>query len=133
MRLAFPLVVSAVLFSLGIYGVLARRNAILVLMSVELMLNAVNLNIVAFDAYLADAIHGGQVLALFVITIAAAEIGVGLAIILLIFRHRGTPDLEAFRSLDERAEDAALDLPSEGVPEPQPSSEPVEVSREGVA
>jgi NADH-quinone oxidoreductase subunit K len=105
MRLAFPLVVSALLFSLGVFGVLARRNAVLVLMSVELMLNAVNLNLVAFDAWWADALHGGQVLTLFVITIAAAEVGLGLAIVLLVFRNRGTSDLTDLGLLDERTED----------------------------
>jgi NADH-quinone oxidoreductase subunit K len=104
MRLAFPLAVSALLFSLGVFGVLARRNAVLVLMSVELMLNAVNLNLVAFDAWWADALHGGQVLTLFVITIAAAEVGLGLAIVLLVFRNRGTSDLTDLGLLDERAE-----------------------------
>ena len=106
MRLAFPLFVAAVLFSIGVYGVLARRNAILVLMSVELMLNAVNLNLVAFDAYLHDGLASGQVLTLFVITIAAAEIGLGLAIVLLVFRNRETVDLDQLRSLDELREDA---------------------------
>jgi len=106
MRLAFPLFVAAVLFSIGVYGVLARRNAILVLMSVELMLNAVNLNLVAFDAYLHDGLTSGQVLTLFVITIAAAEIGLGLAIVLLVFRNRETVDLDQLRSLDEVREDA---------------------------
>ena len=104
-----PLVVAALLFSIGVYGVLARRNAILVLMSVELMLNAVNLNLVAFDVYLRDALHAGQVLTLFVITIAAAEIGLGLAIVLLVFRNRGTSDLDALDSLDEVAEDRAAE------------------------
>ena len=99
MHLTYPLVLSAVLFSIGVYGVLARRNAILVLMSVELMLNAVNLNLVAFDVYLRDALHGGQVLTLFVITIAAAEIGLGLAIVLLVFRNRATSDLADLREL----------------------------------
>ena len=106
MRLAFPLFVAAVLFSIGVYGVLARRNAILVLMSVELMLNAVNLNLVAFDAYRHDGLASGQVLTLFVITIAAAEIGLGLAIVLLVFRNRETVDLDQLRSLDEVREDA---------------------------
>ena len=105
MRLAFPLVVSAFLFSLGVFGVLVRRNAVLVLMSVELMLNGVNLNLVAFDAWWADALHGGQVLTLFVITIAAAEVGLGLAIVLLVFRNRGTSDLADLGLLDERTED----------------------------
>ena len=77
---------SAFLFCTGIYGVLARRNGVLVLMSVELMLNAVNINLVAFSARLNDA--AGQVFALFVIAIAAAEVGVGLAIVLLIYRNR---------------------------------------------
>ena len=80
------LFLSAFLFCTGIYGVLARRNGVLVLMSVELMLNAVNLNLVAFAAKLGNV--AGQVFALFVITIAAAEVGVGLAIVLLIYRNR---------------------------------------------
>ena len=77
---------SAFLFCTGIYGVLARRNGVLVLMSIELMLNAVNINLVAFSARLNDV--AGQVFALFVIAIAAAEVGVGLAIVLLIYRNR---------------------------------------------
>ena len=77
---------SAFLFCTGIYGVLARRNGVLVLMSIELMLNAVNINLVAFSAQLNDV--AGQVFALFVIAIAAAEVGVGLAIVLLIYRNR---------------------------------------------
>src|SRR5205814_1619384 len=73
MHLVYPLVVASLLFGIGVYGVLARRNAVLVLMSVELMLNAVNLNLVAFDAWWRDtAFHSGQVFALFVIVIAAA-------------------------------------------------------------
>jgi NADH:ubiquinone oxidoreductase subunit K len=80
------LFLSAFLFCTGIYGVLARRNGVLVLMSIELMLNAVNINLVAFSARLNDA--AGQVFALFVIAIAAAEVGVGLAIVLLIYRNR---------------------------------------------
>ena len=80
------LLLSAFLFCTGIYGVLARRNGVLVLMSIELMLNAVNINLVAFSARLNDA--AGQVFALFVIAIAAAEVGVGLAIVLLIYRNR---------------------------------------------
>jgi NAD(P)H-quinone oxidoreductase subunit 4L len=86
------LLLSAVLFSLGVYGVLARRNAVLVLMSIELMLNAVNINLIAFGAFRADV--AGQVFALFVIAIAAAEVGVGLAIVLLIFRNRASIDLD---------------------------------------
>ncbi len=86
------LVLSAFLFCVGIYGVLARRNGVLVLMSVELILNAVNLNLVAFSARLGDV--AGQVFALFVITIAAAEVGVGLAIVLLIYRNRVDVNLD---------------------------------------
>jgi NADH:ubiquinone oxidoreductase subunit K len=88
MHLTQFLFLSAFLFCVGIYGVLARRNGVLVLMSVELMLNAVNLNLVAFAAKLGDVDVAGQVFALFVITIAAAEVGVGLAIVLLIYRNR---------------------------------------------
>ena len=80
------MMLSAFLFCTGVYGVLARRNGVLVLMSIELMLNAVNINLVAFSAQLNDA--AGQVFALFVIAIAAAEVGVGLAIVLLIYRNR---------------------------------------------
>jgi NAD(P)H-quinone oxidoreductase subunit 4L len=83
---------SAFLFCTGVYGVLARRNGVLVLMSIELMLNAVNINLVAFSAQLNDA--AGQVFALFVIAIAAAEVGVGLAIILLIYRNRVAVNLD---------------------------------------
>jgi NADH:ubiquinone oxidoreductase subunit K len=86
------LILSAFLFCTGIYGVLARKNAVLVLMSIELMLNAVNINLVAFSAF-RDAV-AGQVFALFVITIAAAEVGVGLAIVLLIYRNEKTSDLD---------------------------------------
>jgi NADH:ubiquinone oxidoreductase subunit K len=86
------LVLAAALFCIGVYGVLARRNGVLVLMSVELMLNAVNLNLIAFSAYLHQV--SGQVFALFVITIAAAEVGVGLAIVLLIYRNLRSPDLD---------------------------------------
>jgi NADH:ubiquinone oxidoreductase subunit K len=86
------LILAAVLFCIGIYGVLARRNGVLVLMSVEIMLNAVNINLIAFSAYLKNT--AGQVFALFVITIAAAEVGVGLAIVLLIYRNLRSPDLD---------------------------------------
>jgi NADH-quinone oxidoreductase subunit K len=101
-HLLYPLIVSVLLFSIGVYGVLARRNAILVLMSVELMLNAVNLNLVAFDVWLRDQLHAGQVFTLYVITIAAAEIGLGLAIVLLVFRQRQTVNVDALRDLGER-------------------------------
>lgn len=86
------LMLAAVLFCLGVYGVLARKNAVLVLMSIELMLNAVNINLIAFGAFVDNVV--GQVFSLFVITIAAAEVGVGLAIVLLIFRNRADIDLD---------------------------------------
>src|SRR5882672_68424 len=91
------LVLSAFLFCVGIYGVLARRNGVLVLMSIELMLNAVNINLIAFSAF--GRTVAGQVFALFVITIAAAEVGVGLAIVLLIYRNLRSPDLDQIDQL----------------------------------
>ena len=94
MPLVYPLLLAAFLFGVGVYGVLARRNAVLVLMSIELMLNAVNVNLVAFNAYLADQVLNGQVFALFVIAVAAAEVGIGLAIVLLIFRNRETVNID---------------------------------------
>ena len=86
------LLLGAALFCIGVYGVLARRNGVMVLMSIELILNAVNINLVAFGAQL-DTV-AGQVFALFVITVAAAEVGVGLAIVLLIYRNRSSIDLD---------------------------------------
>jgi NADH:ubiquinone oxidoreductase subunit K len=91
-RLFLPLVFSAVLFATGVYGVLARRNAVLVLMSIELMLNAVNVNLVAFSQALGQLT--GQVFALFVIAVAAAEVGIGLAIVILIYRNRETINVD---------------------------------------
>jgi NADH:ubiquinone oxidoreductase subunit K len=85
-RLPLLLIFSAWLFSAGVYGVLARRNAVMVLMAIELMLNAVNVNLVAFSSSLSRV--GGQVFALFVIAVAAAEVGIGLAIVILLFRNR---------------------------------------------
>ncbi len=102
MRLAPPLLLSALLAGAGLYGILARRNAVLVLIGVELVLNAANLLLVTFDAAYADRLHGGQVLSLFVVTVAAAEVGVALAVVLLLFRHRGDVDLRAARELAER-------------------------------
>ena len=94
MLLLFPLLLSAALFGVGLYGVLARRNAVLALIGVELMLNAVNVQLVAYDAWYGDTTHTGQVLTLYVIALAAAEIGLGLAIILTLFRARGTVDVD---------------------------------------
>jgi len=86
------LLLAAVLFCIGVYGVLARRNGVMVLMSIELILNAVNINLVAFGAMAGTV--SGQVFALFVIAVAAAEVGVGLAIVLLIYRNRGSVDVD---------------------------------------
>jgi NADH:ubiquinone oxidoreductase subunit K len=88
------IILGSALFSLGVYGVLTRRNAVLVLLSVELMLAAVNINLVAFDAAWSDRLAGGQIFALFVIAIAAAEVGIGLAIVLLIFRNRQSANVD---------------------------------------
>jgi NADH-quinone oxidoreductase subunit K len=103
MPLLMPVLLASLLFCIGVYGVLARRNAILVLMAVELMLNAVNINLVAFDAWLRDELLAGQVFTLFVITIAAAEVGLGLSIVLLVFRNRETTQLDELHELQERA------------------------------
>lgn len=88
------LVLAAAMFAMGIYGLLIRRNIVLILLSVELMLAAVNINLIAFEAMwnTSDAI--GQVFAIFVITVAAAEVGIGLAIVLLIFRNRKSANVD---------------------------------------
>jgi NADH:ubiquinone oxidoreductase subunit K len=91
-RLPLVLVFSALLFSAGTYGVLARRNAVMVLMAIELMLNAVNVNLVAFSASLQDV--AGQMFALFVIAVAAAEVGIGLALVILLFRNRASINID---------------------------------------
>ena len=91
--LSHYLSVGAVLFTLGIFGIfLNRKNVIIILMSVELMLLAVNINLVAFSAELSDLV--GQVFAMFVLTVAAAEAAVGLAILVIFFRNRGTIAVE---------------------------------------
>ncbi|HVM35240.1 MAG TPA: NADH-quinone oxidoreductase subunit NuoK [Actinomycetota bacterium] len=94
MPVTYILVLSALLFSIGVYGVLARANAVLILLSIELMLNSVNINLVAFSAMLQESGIPGQVFALFVITVAAAEVGIGLAIVILIFRNRSSVDVD---------------------------------------
>ena len=91
------LLLGALLFSIGVYGVIARRNGVLVLMSIELILNAVNINLIAFGAMAGTV--AGQVFALFVIAIAAAEVGVGLAIVLLLYRNRQSIDLDELASM----------------------------------
>ncbi|NJK63980.1 MAG: NADH-quinone oxidoreductase subunit NuoK [Synechococcaceae cyanobacterium SM2_3_1] len=99
MQLQFFLLVAGVLFCIGIFGLIVSRNAIRVLMSVELMLNAVNLNLIAFSNFLDSAAVRGQVFSVFVITVAAAEAAVGLAIVLGIYRNRSTIDMESFNLL----------------------------------
>jgi NADH:ubiquinone oxidoreductase subunit K len=96
-RLPLVLVFSALLFSAGVYGVLARRNAVMVLMAIELMLNAVNVNLIAFSAELQDV--AAQVFALFVIAVAAAEVGIGLAIVILLFRNRASINVDVVNLL----------------------------------
>ncbi len=88
------LLLGSALFSMGLYGVITRRNAVLVLASVELMLAAVNINIVAFDTYLQDQLKSGQMLSLFVIALAAAEVAIGIAIVLMIYRNRRSADVD---------------------------------------
>ena len=108
MHLALPVVLAALLFSIGGYGVLARRNAVLVLMAVELMLNAVNINLVAFDVWLRDTLHAGQSLTLFVVALAAAEVGIGLAIVLQVYRLRVTVAIDDLDQLAEPPQDSSL-------------------------
>ncbi|MFT6290491.1 MAG: NAD(P)H-quinone oxidoreductase subunit 4L [Candidatus Aldehydirespiratoraceae bacterium] len=91
------LLLAAVLFCIGVFGVIARRNAVMVLMSIELILNAVNLNLVAFALMNNDV--DGQVFALFVIAIAAAEVGVGLGMVLLVYRNRRSISLDELSEL----------------------------------
>jgi NAD(P)H-quinone oxidoreductase subunit 4L len=86
------LILAAVLFSIGLYGALAKRNAIVILMSIELMLNAVNITMVAFSRYIVPLLLTGQVFVIFIMVVAAAEVAVGLAIIISIYRHRQTID-----------------------------------------
>ena len=90
---------SAVLFSIGVMGVMFRRNAIIVFMCVELMLNAVNLLLVAFSSYLSDG--SGQVFVFFIMAVAAAEVAVGLAILSMIYRNTGTVDIDVLSKLKE--------------------------------
>lgn len=107
MHAVYPLVLGALLFAIGLYGVLARRNAITVLMAIELLLNAVTINLIAFGSIIRDAYNIGQAFTLFVITIAAAETGLGLAIVLLIFREKGTSAIDEQRTLAEQFGPAA--------------------------
>ncbi|CAN5208032.1 NADH-quinone oxidoreductase subunit NuoK [soil metagenome] len=94
MTVAFPLVFASLLFSVGVYGVLSRRNAVLVLMSVELMLGSTTINLAVFSQVVGDPQLAGQAFALFVIALGAAEVGVGLAIILLLYRNRASINVD---------------------------------------
>jgi|TARA_Y100001949_G_scaffold145324_1_gene128462 NADH:ubiquinone oxidoreductase subunit K len=90
---------SAALFAIGVYGVLARRNAVMILMSIELILNAVNINAVAYAAFLDPGRLVGQVITIFVITVAAAEVGLAMAIILRLYRIRATANVDEADSM----------------------------------
>ena len=95
------LVVAAALFCIGLYGVLSRRNAIGILMGIELMLNAVNINLVTFWRYIDPLRQTGQIFAIFVFTVAAAEVAVGLALVIAIYRNRDTVIIEEIDLLKE--------------------------------
>ena len=99
--LSWYLLLAAALFGIGIYGVFARRNAVAILMAVELMLNAVNINLVAFWRYLDPSELTGQVFAIFVFAVAAAEVAVGLALVIAIYRNRDTVVVEEIDLLKE--------------------------------
>ena len=88
------LLVGAALFGLGLYGLLTRSNAVAILMCIELMLNAVNINMVAFSRFITPDTQFGQVFAIFIITVAAAEIAVGLALVISIYRNRSTVNVD---------------------------------------
>jgi NADH-quinone oxidoreductase subunit K len=90
---------AAILFCIGLYGALSKRNAVIVLMSVELMLNAVNLNLVAFSKYGVVPSLDGQIFSLFTISVAAAEVAVGVAILIALFRRRGTANVDEFNEM----------------------------------
>lgn len=101
MGLQAYLVVSALLFGIGAFGFLARRNAILMLICIELMLNAVNLSLVAFNAYLPGSSNAGAIFALLVMAVAAAEATVGLALVIAIIRTRQTPEVDEYSDLKD--------------------------------
>jgi NADH-quinone oxidoreductase subunit K len=123
MHPTIPYVIASLLFGIGVYGVLVRRNAVLLLMAVELMLNAVNLVLVTADTTVRAALpHSGQVFALFVIVLAAAEIGVGLAIVLQLYRLRASVTVDDVPlSEAEHRPEAGLEPEAEPEPEPEPA------------
>jgi NAD(P)H-quinone oxidoreductase subunit 4L len=93
------LVLSAVLFCIGLFGVLTQRNVIKIIMCVEIMLNAVNISLIAFSQYVTPVILTGQLFAIFVMVVAAAEVAVGIAIIFSVYRNRESVDIENFNIL----------------------------------
>ncbi|MBO9604841.1 MAG: NADH-quinone oxidoreductase subunit NuoK [Paenibacillaceae bacterium] len=93
------LMLSAILFCVGLYGALSKRNAIVVLLSIELMLNAVNLNLVAFAKFGVHPSMTGQIFSLFTITVAAAEAAVGIALLIALYRNKGTTDVSEMDGL----------------------------------
>jgi len=95
------LLLSATLFAIGLYGVLTRRNAVGILISVELLLNSAALNFVVFNRFVAPAACDGQITAIFVIAVAAAEVVVGMAIFVALFRHRGTIDVNRMNTMKD--------------------------------
>jgi NADH:ubiquinone oxidoreductase subunit K len=95
------LLVSVALFGIGVFGFLARRNAILMLISIELMFNAVNLSLIAFNAFLPPDVNAGAVFALMVMAVAAAEVTVGLALVIAIIRTRQTAEVDQYSDLRE--------------------------------
>ena len=101
MGLGSYLIVSTLLFAIGAFGFLARRNAILMLISIELMLNGVNLSLVAFNAYQPSASVNGAIFALMIMAVAAAEATVGLALVIAIIRTRQTAEVDEYRDLKE--------------------------------
>jgi NADH-quinone oxidoreductase subunit K len=136
MHPVIPYVVAALLFGVGVYGVLARRNAILLLMAVELMLNAVNLILVTADATVRAALpHTGQVFVLFVIVLAAAEVGVALAVVLQLYRLRSSVALDEVPLGGEPGSGGPPPSPPgtspPGTPPPGPTGEPAAPVRAG--
>lgn len=93
------LILSAVLFAIGLFGVITQRNVIKVIMCLEIMLNAVNISLIAFSLYVSPTYLTGQIFAIFVMVVAAAEVAVGIAIIISIYRNRESVDMENFNLL----------------------------------
>lgn len=112
-HLAGPYLLVAVLAGLGVYGMLARRNAVLVLVGAELLVNAAALLLVTVDTATADPLLTGQVATLFVVTIAAAEVGLALAVVLLLFRRTRSADVRDARELGEAAREVTREVPRE--------------------